>query len=252
MASTKTVLRSLVSLTAAVGLAIPVAAAGAAQAADYSPLGKRGLAGASLSADDVPRWMRHGVTPVADRTFLRGDAAARPDLCLDANGDAIEGQQPRRSMESMVNTRENLDDFRFTELNSNIYEYRSRAAAVRAWNKLQAGAHRCAGTIEVDVEAEGNTVKATITTHVGTTQPLFGTPGITLFQDVDLDVEAGDIEVALIGDQYASYYLAGMSIIRVEYANINGLYRGIGRVNSGFVDTFSIVVAQRVERRSLR
>jgi hypothetical protein len=38
----------------------------------------------------------------------------------------------------------------------------------------------------------------------------------------------------------------------VEFASINGDFRGVGRVSRGFVDTMSIVIAQRVERRSLR
>jgi len=244
--------RPVLASTAALALAVPLAVASPAQAASYRALGQEALANSSLGAADVPRWMARGTTPEVERTFLKGDAALRPDLCLDANGDAIEGKQPKKYMGSMVNTRVNLDDFQFIELNSNIYQYKTRAAAERAWSKLQVGAAQCAGSIEVDVEEEGASVRAAITTEVHTTQALFGTPGLSLFQDVSLDVNAADLEIALIGDQYSNYYLAGMSIIRVEIANINGDFRGIGRVSRGFVDSMAIVVAQRVQQRTTR
>lgn len=245
-------LRPALSVCAAVALAVPLVVASPAQAATYKPLGERALANASLGAADVPRWMARGTTPEAERTFAKKDAAIAPDLCLDANGDGIEGKKPRQYMESMVNTRVNLDDFQFIEVNSNIYQYRSRSAAESAWADLRAGAARCAGRVEADVEEEGNTVRAVITTEVSTTPALFGTQGLALFQDVDLAVNAADLEITIIGDQYANYYLAGTSIIRVEFANINGDFRGIGRVSRGFVETMAIVVAQRVERRSSR
>ncbi len=245
-------IRPALAVTAAVALTVSLAAASPAQAATYTPLSERSLANSSLGAADVPRWMSRGTKPEPDQTFRKGRTAGAPDLCLDANGDAIEGKRARQSMESMVTTRVNLDEFQAIEINSNIYQYRTRAAAERAWSHLSSGAARCAGRIEVDVKEDGASVRAVITTEVNHTRPLFGTPGITLFQDVDLDVNASDVEVAIIGDQYASYYLAGMSIIRVEFASINGDFRGVGRVSRGFVDTMSIVIAQRVERRTLR
>ncbi len=245
-------LRPVLAVCATLALAVPLAVTSPAQAATYKPLGERALGNSSLGVADVPRWMLRGSTPELDRTFLKKDAAPAPDLCLDANGDGIDGPQPRQYMGSMVNTRANVDDFQFIEINSDIYQYKSRGAAVRAWSELQAGVAQCAGYIEADVEEEGTSVRVAITTEVSTTPTLFGTPGIALFQDVDLAVNAADLEIAIIGDQYSHYYLAGTSIIRVEFANINGDFRGIGRVSRGFVQTMAIVVAQRVERRSTR
>lgn len=245
-------IRPALAVAASVALTVSLAVAYPAQAATYTPLTERSLAGSSLGAGDVPRWMSRGTKPEPEQTFRKGRTASTPELCLDANGDAIEGRQPRQSMGSMVTTRVNLDEFQAIEINSNIYQYRTRAAAERAWSHLSSGASRCAGRIEVDVEEDGASVRAVIITEVNHTRPLFGTQGITLFQDVELDVNASELEIAIIGDQYASYYLAGMSIIRVEFASINGDFRGIGRVSRGFVDTMSIVIAQRVERRTSR
>jgi hypothetical protein len=217
----------------------------------YRTLPERTLANSSMTASDVPRWMTRGVSAVAEQSFVKGAKAPRPDLCLDAEGNGIEGKQPRQYMESKVTLRQNLDAFSFTEVNSNIYQYRNRAAAVRAWANLQAAVQRCAGEIDVDVETDDATVIATIITKVLRTQNLFGTPGIALIQDIELDVEAADLEIGIKGDQYGSYRLAGAAIVRVEYAKVNGPMSGfIGRVNRKFVDTMATVIAQRVERRS--
>jgi hypothetical protein len=249
---TRSRFRTAVIAGAALALTIPLAMVSPAQSATYSPLSQRGLANSSLGAADVPRWMARGVTPVANRTFLKGSDAPAPDICIAADGEDIDGKQPRKFMGSMVNTRESVDDFQFVEVNSDIYQYKSRAAAERAWAKLQMGVAQCAGRIEVDVEEEDASVRAVITTEVNQTERLFGTPGFTLFQDVDLGVNAADLEIIIIGDQYSSYYLAGTAVIRVEVANINGDFRGLGRVTRGFVDTMAIRIAQRVQQRSLR
>jgi hypothetical protein len=86
---------------------------------------------------------------------------------------------------------------------------------------------------------------------VNQTRALFGTPGLTLFLDYDAVIEAFDTEFAFVGDSYVSYYLAGTSIVGVAFSSGEGT-RGVGRVTRGFVDTMSIVIAQRLERRSLR
>jgi hypothetical protein len=246
--------RALALSGLATALAFSVVVANPAQAnTTYRTLPERTLANSSMNASDVPRWMTRGMMPVAEQAFIKGARAPRPDLCLDSDGNGISGKQPRQYMESKVTLRQNLDAFSFTEVNSNIYQYRTRAAAVRAWAHLRAAVQRCAGKIEVDVEAEDASVTATITTKVLTTQNLFGTPGIALIQDVELDVEAADLEIDISGDQYGNYRLAGAAIIRVEYAKVNGPMTGfIGRVNRKFVDTMATVVAQRIERRSTR
>jgi hypothetical protein len=252
--STPPLPRALAFSGLAAALALSVVVANPAQAnSTYRTLPERTLANSSMNASDVPRWMTRGMMPVAEQTFIKGAAAQRPDLCLDSDGNGIQGKQPRQYMESKVTLRQNLDAFSFTEVNSNIYQYRTRAAAVRAWANLRAAVQRCAGKIEVDVETEDASVTATITTKVLTTQSLFGTPGIALIQDVELDVEAADLEIDISGDQYGNYRLAGAAIIRVEYAKVNGPMTGfIGRVNRKFVDTMATVVAQRIERRSTR
>jgi hypothetical protein len=90
-----------------------------------------------------------------------------------------------------------------------------------------------------------------INTEVSQTRSLYGTSGLTLFLDYDVVIDAFDTEFAFVGDSYVSYHLAGTSIVGVGFSSGEGS-RGVGRVTRGFVDTMSIVVAQRVERRSLR
>jgi hypothetical protein len=137
------------------------------------------------------------------------------------------------------------------EIGSYIYQYRTREAAARAWSALNSLAAQCEGRVEVDVADDGMATRVVINTEVNQTRTLFGTSGLTLFLDYDGVVEAFDTEFAWFGDSYVSYYLAGTSIVGVVFSSGEGT-RGVGRVTRGFVDTMSIVIAQRLERRSLR
>ena len=238
-------MRPLLALAASVALTIPLLVASPAQAAQYNPLSERGLANSSLGAADVPRWMSRGITPVARQTFIKGSLAGAPPLCVDQSGEAVRGRQARQEMSSTVATRTGK------EIGSYIYQYRTREAAVRAWSALNSLAAQCEGRVEVDVADDGMATRVVINTEVNQTRTLFGTSGLTLFLDYDGVVEAFDTEFAWFGDSYVSYYLAGTSIVGVVFSSGEGT-RGVGRVTRGFVDTMSIVIAQRLERRSLR
>jgi len=238
-------MRSVLAVVGSVAFALPMMLAHPAQAAEYSPLSERQLTASSLGAGDVPRWMSRGTTPEARRDFRTGGIAGRPALCLDRSGDALEGRQARQSMDSSVPLRMN------TEVGSYIYQYRTREAAVRAWNNLNSLAALCEGRVEVDLSDEGISTRMVVNTAVSQTRPLYGTAGLTLFLDFDIVVKAFDTKFAFVGDSYVTYYLAGTSIVGVAFTSSEGT-RGVGRVTRGFVDTMSIVIAQRVERRSLR
>lgn len=237
-------MRPVLALAACTALTVPVVVQ-PAQAAQYSRLSERTLAHSSLGAEDVPRWMSRGTTPEPKQSFRKGSIAESPALCVDAKGEAVEGRQARESLVSVVATRMN------TELGSAIYQYRTRESAVRAWNTLNARAWQCQGRVDVDVAADGISTRMVINSQVDQTRALFGTPGLTLFLDYDVVTKAFDTEFAFVGDSYVSYYLAGTSIVGVYFTSGEGT-RGVGRITRGFVDTMSIVVAQRVERRSLR
>ena len=238
-------MRPLLALTASVALTAPLVVAQPAQAAAHSPLSERGLANSSLGAGDIPRWMSRGTTPVARQTFIKGSLAGAPALCVDQSGEAVRGRQARQEMSSTVATRTGK------EIGSYIYQYRTREAAVRAWSQLNSLAAQCEGRVEVDVAGDGIATRMVINTEVNQTRTLFGTSGLTLFLDYDAVIEAFDTEFAFVGDSYVSYYLAGTSIVGVAFSSGEGT-RGVGRVTRGFVDTMSIVIAQRLERRSLR
>ena len=74
---------------------------------------------------------------------------------------------------------------------------------------------------------------------------------MTLVLDFDVVVKAFATEFAFVGDSYVNYYLAGTSIVGAAFTSSEGT-RGVGRITRGYVDTMSIAVAQRAERRSLR
>ena len=237
-------MRPALTLAACIALTVPLVVQ-PAQAAQYSRLSERALAHSSLGAGDVPQWMSRGTKPELRQYFDKGSTAGSPALCLDRSGEALEGRQARQSMVSTVALRMN------TEVGSYIYQYGTREAAVRAWNNLNALAPLCEGRIEVDLSGEGISTRMVFNTTVSQTRPLYGTAGLTLFLDFDVVTKAFDTEFAFVGDSYVSYYLAGTSIVGVAFTSSEGT-RGVGRITRGFVDTMSIVVAQRVERRSLR
>lgn len=234
-----------VTVTSSVALTIPLLVASPAQAAQYNPLSERGLANSSLGAGDVPRWMSRGTTPVARQTYETGRLAGAPEVCLDQSGSFTEARRARQSMGSVVATGMNR------ELGSFIYQYRTRAEAVRAWSNLESLAAQCESRVEIDLAEQGMSTRMVVKTEVNRTRPLFGTSGLTFFYDFDIAVNAFDTDFSFVGDSYVGYYLAGTSIVGVAFSSGEGT-RGVGRVTRGFVDTMSIVIAQRLERRSLR
>ncbi|MFY9219241.1 MAG: hypothetical protein WAO40_01680 [Candidatus Nanopelagicales bacterium] len=224
-----------------------------AQAAKTKAMSEDALASSSVKLGDLPRWMINTADPSLTQMYKDGRRPPQADLCLDANGAQLLGPRPKQYMESVAITRENVDELSAVEINSNIYQYANRSAAVRAWNRLNVTVAKCAANIDLDIEEEGVEVKASVKTEVETLPVLFGRPGVGINLDVTVDVSAGDLTIDIAGDQVGHYYLAGQSIIRVEYANINGASPGsISRVNREFVSTLAIVVAQRIERRSAR
>lgn len=241
----RSLMRPLLALAASVALTVPLVVAQPAQAAAHSPLSERGLANSSLGAGDIPRWMSRGTKPVAKRTYETGRVAGGPQVCLDQSGTFTEVRRARQSLGSVVATGMNR------ELGSFIYQYRTRAEAVRAWSNLESLAAQCERRVELDLSDEGMSTRMVVNTEVNQTRPLFGTSGLTFFYDFDIVVNAFDTDFSFVGDSYVSYYLAGTSIAAVAFSSGEGT-RGVGRVTRGFVDTMSIAIAQRVERRSLR
>ena len=189
--------------------------------------------------------MSRGTKPEARRTYETGRNAGGPPVCLDQGGDFTEASRARQLMSSTVVTSMGR------ELGSFIFQYRTRAEAVRAWSNLESLAAQCERRVELDLSADGISSRMVVKTEVNRTRPLFGTSGLTFFYDFNVAIDAFDEKFSIVGDTYVGYYLAGTSIVAVAFISGEGT-RGIGRVTRGFVDTMSIVLAQRVERRSLR
>jgi hypothetical protein len=240
---------------AAAALAVPVVIASPAQAGAYRPVGERTLANSSMSAADIPRWMRHGGAPRVERVFNEGRKAARPDLCPQEIGDYVVGMRPQQSMASTAITREDEASGRGTAIESVIFQYRTRSDAERAWADLNARARTCPSYVQEEA-SDFSRGRVEVNTRVGTLRSVFGTPGLEVVTDYTADItfEVNDVDVnwLLVADQHANYYLAGTSIVGVRYANVMGQSFGVGRVTQGFVQTMAIVLAQRVESRSAR
>ena len=234
----KSTLRPVLAVAAAVALAVPVVIASPAQAGAYRPLDERSLANSSMSAADIPRWMRHGIAPRVERFFAEGRNAERPTLCLQEDNSYVEGMRPQQSMVSSVTTRLDMEAGRGTSITSGIFQYRTRSDAKRAWADLNARARTCPTFVLEGLE---------VNTRTGTLRSVFGTPGLEVVTDYTAPI--GDIVPSYV---HANYYLAGTSIVEVRYDNANGQSLGVGRVTQGFVQAMAIVLAQRVESRSSR
>jgi hypothetical protein len=247
----KSTLRPVLAVSAAIALAVPVVIAGPAQAGAYRPVGERTLANSSMSAADIPRWMRHGSTPRVERVFNEGRKAARPDLCPQEDGVYVVGMRPQQSMASTAITREDEASGRGTLIESVIFQYRTRSDAERAWADLNARARTCPSYVQEESSDMGRG-RVEVNTRVGTLRNVFGTPGLEVVTDYTSDITFFDVNWLMMADQHANYYLAGTSIVGVRYANVMGQSLGVGRVTQGFVQTMAIVLAQRVESRSSR
>jgi len=246
----KSMLPPVLAVSAAIALTVPVVIAAPAQAGAYRPVGERTLANSSMSAADIPRWMRHGGAPRVERFFAEGRNAARPDLCPQEDGHVV-GMRPQQSMASTAITREDEASSRGTLMYSVIFQYRSRSDAERAWADLNVRARTCPSYVQEEASAVGRG-RVEVNTRVGTLRNVFGTPGLEVVTDYTADITLLDVNWLMIADQHANYYLAGTSIVGVRYANVMGQSLGVGRVTQGFVQTMAIVLAQRVESRSSR
>jgi hypothetical protein len=244
-------LHPALAVSAVVALSASFLIVGPAHASTSQPVSERTLANSSLSSSDIPRWMRHGIVPQPELNFRRGRNAESPDLCPNETGFQIVGKRPNQSMSSLASLREDLDDGRGTAVESNIWQYRSRAAAERAWAYLNSQARTCPSFVIDEAILDGST-KQVVNTRVQTLPSLFGTPGLEVSTDFTVDLDFLGANWSIVADAYANYYLAGTSIVAVRFVNFNGRTLGIGRVAQGFVQSMSIAVAQRIERRSSR
>ena len=236
----KIVSRALV-MSAAMALAVPVVAAGSAQAGAYRPLSERTLENSSMSAADIPRWMRHGGAPEVERFFSHGRDAGGPLLCPGGKNpsDFISGKRAKELMNSRAILWEAPPNQR-GQLNSFIYQYRSRGDAESAWADLTAQASTCPSFIR-DYASSSGPDQVTVSTRVSALPGLFGTAGLEVWTNVSFG-----------WDTYANFYLAGTSIVKVQHEVVRSGSSGMGRVSRGFVQSMAIVVAQRVERHSSR
>jgi hypothetical protein len=247
----KSMMSPVLAVSAAIALTVPVVIAAPAQAGAYRPVGERTLANSSMSAADIPRWMRHGGAPRVERFFAEGRNAARPDLCPQEDGGHVVGMRPQQSMASTAITREDETSSRGTLVYSVIFQYRSRSDAERAWADLNVRARTCPSYVQEEASDVGRG-RVEVNTRVGTLRNVFGTPGLEVVTDYTANITLLDVNWLMIADQHANFYLAGTSIVGVRYANVMGQSLGVGRVTQGFVQTMAIVLAQRVESRSSR
>jgi hypothetical protein len=228
--------------------------AGPAQAASSRPLDEKALANSSLSATDIPRWMRHGAAPQVEQFFSKGRDAGGPLVCPSGEtpSDFIRGKRARELMYSRAILWE-VPPSKRAQTGSYIFQYSSRDDAERAWEFLNAQANTCPSFVKNETSDSGR-ARTEVDTRVRTLPDLFGTPGLEVWTSASNRFTSDEpkLTTSYTADALAHYYLAGTSIVQVEHQTVNGDSRGVGRVTRGFVETMAIVVAQRVEQRSSR
>ncbi|MCH9816347.1 MAG: hypothetical protein K0U64_07830 [Actinomycetia bacterium] len=217
-------MKKLVGTAAVIGLTAGLALAGAPANASHhlDPLSKQEMKKAGLRVSDVPD--SFGSDLKRDFTYTKGKKAAKPDLCLKGNGDTRYGKKPWRAAENLVGLAEDLDNFTFTETNSNLYQYRNSKKALRAFRDLRKKANKCVGTEKAKFNADGVKGKIDISAKKKKAARIGDVNGFGLELDLSLsiDIEKAGLDLSLIADQYAIYHLSGATIVRVEYADVSG------------------------------
>ncbi|MDA9913194.1 hypothetical protein N9D66_01925 [Candidatus Nanopelagicales bacterium] len=216
-------MKKLVSAATVIGISAGLALAGAPASASHhlDPLSKKEMKRAGLKVSDIPA--SYGTDLKRDFTYSKGKKAAKPDLCLKGNGDPREGKKPWRSSTNLVGLAEDLDNFTFTETNSNLYQYRNSKKALHAFRDLRKQAKKCVGTEKAKFDADGVKGEIDISAKKKKAARIGDVNGFGLELDLSLSIDVADVvDLSLIADQYAIYHLSGATIVRVEYADVSG------------------------------
>jgi hypothetical protein len=239
--------RALVaSLAAAASFAVLPGIAGAAGYA------KPKLESASLQVADVPA----GFWVNGDRTRSLSYTAApktlRFEACVDKDGNKVFGRVPVQHENSMVTLYQvgSGADTRATRaVSSDIYAYRSRSEALRAWKALERDRRRCAPKAGTKVPFQGIDVEVDARQELRTLPRASGMPGYTLEQNVEALIAPTNPQgLSLWVGGFTAYRQVGRAIVRAQFANYNRDSREGAALTDAY-RSFTTQEALRVARR---
>ena len=213
------------------------------------PLDEAQMRAVSLKISDIPSdLLIKGQTPARVIDYVAGKRAPAPDLCITKKGDTVYGKKPRQWMESNITLKEDLGNFSFVATNSDIYQYANAKRALKAYDELRTMAMECSQTTRAKVKDDGAKVKVKVKGKFKNAASIGGVRGFALSFDLNLGVDVPDkIDLALLADQYSVYHLSGTSIVRVEYAQVDGdKVKKIGKPKRQYTKSASRTVTYRV------
>lgn len=243
---------ALVSVTAA--SLVGTAFVSPASAGDTRALTKPEMMASLMKTADVPKNVRSAktrstlrTTPTRTAKYLSGADTVGPDLCFDKNGKQLNGRRPATEATAEITLESGGLNGVNMSTNNEIYNYGTPAKAQSAWRNLLKKARQCNGTVTKDMSEEGTSADVVVKTRFARTPALLGARGFTITADVSVQI-AGEVDISVLGDQYAAYRVVGPAIERVEFAaiSLDGSKVGINKERRAFTRSETDKVAQRV------
>jgi hypothetical protein len=208
--------------TALLATAACAVAPGAAVADWYFPTT---LESASLKVSDVPASFFVNGARERQLSYASGSKTKRFEACVDKDGNKVFGARPGQHENSMVTLYQvgvGADTRATRAVSSDIYAYRSRGDALRAWKALNRDRSRCAPKAGTKVPFQGIDVDVDARQALRTLPTASGMPGYTLEQNVAASVAPNDPQgLSLWVGGFTAYRQVGRAIVRAQFANYN-------------------------------
>lgn len=235
--------------TALLASAACAIAPGVASADWYFPTA---LEEASLQVSDVPASFFVNGARERQLSYASGSKTRRFEACVDKDGNKVFGARPRQHENSMVTLYQvgSGADTRATRaVSSDIYAYRSRSEALRAWKALNAARSRCAPKAGTKVPFQGIDVEVDARQELRTLPRASGMPGYTLEQNVEALIAPTNPQgLSLWVGGFTAYRQVGRAIVRAQFANYNRDSREGAALTDAY-RSFTTQEALRVARR---
>ena len=188
---------------------------------------------ASLQLSDIPAYLSKD--PSREFSFSRAPATNPFEMCVDKDGRKVFGTAPSTRANAAITleqtkTASGIDAVRV--VSSDIYAYRSRSGAKKAWRKLVRATSRCAGKAGKKVDVAGQRVDAEAVQKVRPLEKGTGKRcGFSVSQRVSVRAPGEDGQaLKLFVTGFSSYRWEGRYLVRTQLANENPISRSKARL----------------------
>ncbi len=213
----KNALAKMTAVLAATGAV--VAGVGPAQAVHLVPSPAE-LQSASLQLSDVPPSFSDD--PKWESSYTGPGDTRRYEMCVDKDGHKVFGTPPQQHENATValdqtGSGENITAAKV--VSSDIYAYRTRRVAHRAWRDLRKARARCAPTISKPMDFDGVMIDVEVTQAIRGLPRYHGSRGFSNHQKVSTVIKGGSQGMEIYVDGYSAYRRVRNSILRVQFAH---------------------------------